>query len=355
MIVILVLLALWRASVGRVALGLVLAGLAIYAVAAWLLPNLLLQWTGFRAEGLFARFGDAPGCTSRRVLWSNVLHLIAQKPWLGWGWGELDYAHYMTLFPGERFCVLLDNAHNLPLHLAVELGVPVAALLCFAVLAWVWKARPWSETDPARQLAWGILALVGLHSMLEFPLWYGPFQIVTLWALALLWRGRGLDAAVQVVRRVPLGLWAVVAVAGLVLWGALGWQYHRISQIYTPVAQRMPSMRDNPLAQVQGSWVFKDAIAFAELTTMPVNRDTAERAHALALRMLHYSPEPRGSERLIESATLLGLDDEAAFHLQRYRVAYPKDHARWQKKNGASGEPLMPGRAPGVVVAPSSS
>jgi hypothetical protein len=107
------------------------------------------------------------------------------------------------------------------------------------------------------------------------------------------------------------------------------------------------------LAQVQGSWVFKDAIAFAELTTMPVNRDTAERAHALALRMLHYSPEPRVIERLIESATLLGLDDEAAFHLQRYRVAYPKDHARWQKKNGASGEPLMPGQAPGVVVAPS--
>lgn len=168
LLVILVLLALWRASVGRVALGLVLAGLAIYAVAAWLLPNLLLQWTGFRAEGLFARFGDAPGCTSRRVLWSNVLHLIAQKPWLGWGWGELDYAHYMTLFPGERFCVLLDNAHNLPLHLAVELGVPVAALLCFAVLAWVWKARPWSETDPARQLAWGILALVGCTACWSF-------------------------------------------------------------------------------------------------------------------------------------------------------------------------------------------
>ena len=78
-----------------------------------------------------------------------------------------------------------------------------------------------------------------------------------------------------------------------------------------------------------------------------------DEGQALALRMLQYSPEPRVIERLIESATLLGLDDEAAFHLQRYRVAYPKDHARWQKKNGASGEPLMPGRAPGVVVAPS--
>ena len=118
-VVIGVLLALWRASLGRLAVGLALVGLVIYGVAAWLLPDLLLQWTGFRADGLMARFGDAPGCTSRRVLWSNVLHLIAQKPWLGWGWGELDYAHYVTLFPGQRFCVLLDNAHNLPLQLAV--------------------------------------------------------------------------------------------------------------------------------------------------------------------------------------------------------------------------------------------
>ncbi|MCB1974888.1 MAG: pilin glycosylation ligase domain-containing protein, partial [Burkholderiaceae bacterium] len=95
-LVVVVLLWAWRVSVGRLALGLALAGLAMYAAAAWLLPDLLLQWTGFRAEGLFARFGDAPGCTSRRVLWSNVLYLIAQKPWLGWGWGELDFAHYST-------------------------------------------------------------------------------------------------------------------------------------------------------------------------------------------------------------------------------------------------------------------
>jgi amino acid transporter len=102
LLVILVLLALWRASVGRVALGLVLAGLAIYAVAAWLLPNLLLQWTGFRAEGLFARFGGAPGCTSRRVLWPTCAPDCA-KALARLGLGELDYAHYMTLFPVSAF------------------------------------------------------------------------------------------------------------------------------------------------------------------------------------------------------------------------------------------------------------
>lgn len=341
-LVLCVLLFLWRSTWGLLPLGLALAGLLLYGWAAWLLPEMLLQWTGFQAESLWGRFGEAPGCTSRSVLWANVWHLVLQKPWTGWGWGELDYAHYITLFPGTRFCVLLDNAHNLPLHLAVELGLPVALLACGLVALWVWRARPWAETDPVRQFAWGILAVVGLHSMLEFPLWYGPFQLVTLWALALLWRGSGVDFAVRAVLRVPLGVWALVGVSGLVLWAALGWQYHRVSQIYTPVAQRMPSMRDNPLAQLHGSWVFKDAIGFAELTTMPVNRETAPRVHALALSMLHYSPEPRVIERLIESATLLGLDDEAAFHLQRYRAAYPKDHARWAERQASGAVPALP-------------
>lgn len=79
----------WRVSWGRLALGLGLVGLVLYGAAAWLLPRLLLDWTGFASDGLFVRILDEePGCTSRRVLWANVLHLIAQKPWVGWGWGS---------------------------------------------------------------------------------------------------------------------------------------------------------------------------------------------------------------------------------------------------------------------------
>jgi len=326
------LLVWWRLSLGWLPLVLAVTGLLLYAWAAWLLPDALLWWTGVRAEGLFQRFGEALDETSRGSLWANVCYLIQLKPWTGWGWGELDYAHYITLFPGTRFSVLLDNAHNLPLHLAVELGLPVALLFCAALAWWVWRAKPWAERDPVRQWAWGILALVGVHSMLEFPLWYGPFQVVTVLALGLLWRwpAQG-PLAVGAIKPAPWAV-AVLGSAALAVWLALAWQYVRVSQIYTPVAQRMPSMRDDPLAQVQGSWVFTDAIAFAELTTMPVNPRTATRVHALALRMLHYSPEPRVVERLIESATLLGLDDEAAFHLQRYRAAYPKAYEQWHAK-----------------------
>lgn len=63
----------------------------------------------------------------------------------GLGRGELDYAHYMHLYaggPDDRFCAILDNAHNLPLQPAVELGLPFALLLC-GLAAWaVWRGRP---------------------------------------------------------------------------------------------------------------------------------------------------------------------------------------------------------------------
>ena len=153
------------------------AGLA-YCVAVIALPR--LAGLDLASNGMLARLHDgAPACASRLTLWGNVLHLIAQKPWFGWGWGELDYAHFMTLYPGPRFCDILDNAHNLPLHLAVELGLPVALLLCGLGVWLVWRSEPWREANPTRQMAWAVLALIMLHSMLEYPLWYGPFQIAT--------------------------------------------------------------------------------------------------------------------------------------------------------------------------------
>ena len=117
------------------------AGLLAYVLAAMALPLLLEAALGQPGNRLWERVAGVQACSSRRVLWWNVLELIAQKPWLGWGWGELDYAHFVNLYEGPRFCDILDNAHNLPLHLAVELGLPAALLACLGLLWAVARAR----------------------------------------------------------------------------------------------------------------------------------------------------------------------------------------------------------------------
>ena len=71
-----------------------------------------------------------------------------------------------------------------------------------------------------------------------------------------------------------------------------------------------------------------------ELLDVYLGRDNAPAQYAMALRLLHFSPEPRVIAPLIDSARLLGLDAQAAFHEERFRQADPDDYARWARRRG---------------------
>lgn len=343
------LLVVWWRKVPWHALAVGLATVVLYLLAVRALPWLLEVVTGFHAAGLMGRFSEDVGCSSRRVLWANVLHLVAQKPWLGWGWGELAYAHFVTLYPAARFCDILDNAHNLPLHLAVELGLPFSLLVCTVLVGLVWRARPWRETDAKRQLAWGVLAMVALHSLVEYPLWYGPFQMAAGLALWLLWRSPVASArlaAEPFQRKEQLSFLGVapvfsgvIAIILIAILGFSSWDYWRVSQLYVLPAARAEAYREDTLTKVRGSVLFAHQVQFAELTTATVAPDNAERLYALALGLLHFSPEPRVVEKLIESAVMLGRDDEALFYLQRYQAAFPQAHAAWAAQSARHKTP----------------
>ena len=317
------------------------AAVVVYALATVLLPWL----AGFdlSLHGLAARLraGD-DACSSRLTLWSNVLHLIGQKPWLGWGLGELDYAHYVATYSGPRFCDILDNAHNLPLHLAVELGLPLAALLCGGATWYVVRQRPWAEAEPGRQLAWSVLAIILLHSLLEYPLWYGPFQMAVALCVLMLWQPEpsGVQAHYAVPKS-PLAqaLYGPIAIVLIAICGYAAWDYHRISQLYLVPESRSAAYRTDTMAKVRGSWLFSNQVQFAELMLTPLEPGNAQWTFDTAGALLHYSPEPRVIEKRIEAAVMLGRDGDALEHLAHYRAAFPADHATWSKNNQNAPRP----------------
>ena len=89
---------------------------------------------------------------------------------------------------------------------------------------------------------------------------------------------------------------------------------------------------------------FANHVDFALLTTTELTRENAPQVHTLATELLHFSPEPRVVEKLIASAQALGRDDEVAFHVQRYRIAYPAEYERWKGPGAA--------RASGALTVP---
>jgi len=305
----------WRSAKQDAAFGKGLVWLALAApvlVAVWsvLMPWLALQTTGEWGASMILRVTgqaqDYAACGGRRVLWANVLALIAQHPWLGWGWGETDYAHFMTGYNTLRFCDMLDNAHDFPLHLALELGVPFAVAVMALVGVWVLRRTPWREQNAWRVMAWCLLVVLGLHSLLEYPLWYGPFQMTLGLAIGVLWAEPDAPATEEAQEGPML-------VAALLFIGCLyaAWDFNRVGQIYRQAASRDAAYRDNPLHHAKQSWLFKNQADFAELTTQTVTADNAAELYPQALRLMHYSPEARVVQRVIDSGKLLGHDEEA--------------------------------------------
>jgi O-antigen ligase len=293
---------------------LALASPVLVAVWSVLMPWAALQTTGEWGASMILRVTgqaqDYAACGGRRVLWANVLALISQHPWLGWGWGETDYAHFMTGYSSLRFCDMLDNAHDFPLHLALEFGLPFALAVMAVFGVWILRRTPWREQQAWRVMAWCLLLVLGLHSLLEYPLWYGPFQMTLGLAIGLLWAPHNAQTDVDAYTERQEG---PMLVAALLFIGCLyaAWDFNRVGQIYRQAASRDAAYKDNPLHHAKQSWLFKNQADFAEVTTQTVTADNAAELYPQALRLMHYSPEARVVQRVIDSGKLLGHDAHA--------------------------------------------
>ena len=186
------LLALWGLADRRLSRGsrwLLIATPVMYAIAWW-----GMAWWAQASEHTFGgqqRLAEGDISGSRFRIWADALQLIAAHPWTGVGWGNFNFAWSLTPFP-NRHTAFFDHTHNLPLQLAVELGVPMALLICGLLLWALWQA--WQRAraaEPAASAAGRcavmMIVLIGLHSLLEYPLWYAYFLLPTafVWGFAL--------------------------------------------------------------------------------------------------------------------------------------------------------------------------
>ena len=127
---------------------------------------------------------------SRWMLWQDTLALIAQNFWTGVGVGQLNFYRLLSDLP-TNMKVLHVNAHMLPLQLAVEYGAPVAIVFT-ALVSWAF-ASSIRSCGKLGSVAAASIAVVAIHSMTEFPLWYAYILL----PFALMWGILLGDAAMQ--------------------------------------------------------------------------------------------------------------------------------------------------------------
>lgn len=308
-------------------------GWSFYSIAANGLP-----WVAWVTRGividrnLFGRFGEDVTCHSRRILWSNMMDLIALKPWAGWGPGGLPYAQYITEFDGDRFCQKLSHAHNLPLQVAVTMGMPAAAIAGLLFLFAFFKLKPWAATHPMERLCWGVLALLGVHSLLEYPLWFGVFQLMALLAAWQIYRSRLDGAHASEPPASPAqSTRGRVAMSAFLLAGLsfVAWDYLKVSQLYLPTSMRLDRYREDTFTKSRDTVLFNSHVLIAQIVVMDLTPANADLILEGALASLHIAPDSRIIRRVIESAALLGKQELVQLHMARYKAAWPKEYEEW--------------------------
>lgn len=125
----------------------------------------------------------AASAQHRLLLWQNVATLISHAPATGVGFGQLNFAWTLTPL-AERAPDVFDHAHNFALHWAVELGIPLALLLCTLLAAALISVALKSDAK-WKHGALAMISVALIHSLVEFPLWFLHLLLPLAMVLAL--------------------------------------------------------------------------------------------------------------------------------------------------------------------------
>lgn len=270
--------------------------------------------------------------SSRFAIWRNACELISMQPWAGVGWGHFNLAWTFTPFP-DRPIAFFDHTHNLPLQLAVEIGLPATAVVLVLVGWALWRGRTGCRAGPAAptaRAALAMLAVLGLHSLLEYPLWYAYFLLPMAWAIgvyvgAAAQRPGGPGrASVAVVRLVGLAMLLGTAYAA--------WDHHRVEAIFAPARDAKPL--DARIAEGRKSVLFGHHADYAAVTIAPT--DVPLEAFRRPLRQL---VDTRLLIAYSEALRAKGREAEALYAAQRLREFRRPEAQAWFEACAAGGDP----------------
>ena len=155
----------------------------IQALIGWLSDG-MVNMPNSRMMNEFGAAQVIGGLAFRLHIWYESLLLFLQSPWLGIGFGQTRWMSFYMLdsqwlieLPGSY-----EHAHNLVIHVFAEMGLAGGLLLLAGIVAWL-RGFQWKNIHLETWYVLALLATIGIHSMLEYPLWYAYFLGLTVFLL----------------------------------------------------------------------------------------------------------------------------------------------------------------------------
>jgi len=325
---------LWRKRGDAVAqriLIVTLLMLPMFAVIQWLAHLPSMQGASGAITPTERLFDLANGVDVRLALWREAGQMLVSHPLLGVGFGQFAWQHFQlvsaaavgqsaaTLTPSFLANTIYNNSHNLFAQIGAEFGGAGLVLLFLGGGVWLRGCL----RRPATLSGWwaaALLAVLFIHSMLEYPLWYANFL-----GIAAILIGAAdthtLGLRLSGLMRAAFGVMLLLAWISLV----------RIADSYTQLEgllrnrPAMPSLQEinRVLRQVRQESLLAPYSDFAYAISIILDREALEAKLALNDAVMRFAPT---QEMVYRQALLLALHGDARAAqamLKRALVVYP--------------------------------
>ncbi len=265
----------------------------------------------------------------RFELWWQAWKIALQHPLLGIGVGEFPAGQYW-IARSSPFTIVANHCHNIVLQLSAEFGWVAALAVVGLGLHWALRDLRARIARPDQALAIGIMLLLAIHSMLEFPLWYLYFAIPAALLFALAEPESGASVSLDVRRILPM---AGITVLGVAF--SYGINYQWIQEAATPLWLEANHFRQRTpedaflIISVADSKLFRME---AERLMIELNHPPDEHTNGPMERLARVArlmPVPEVISAYIVKLAKAGRFEEATRHAERLRIfahdEYPAD------------------------------
>ncbi|MFW1778285.1 Wzy polymerase domain-containing protein [Acinetobacter baumannii] len=193
--------------------------LAFFLIAGLILPY-ITQFIEFSTNTEITEtssFVARAGSGHERIgMWIQILHAIAQQPWLGYGWSQTSVAVVDSIQYGTVH-VWFNSAHNVLLDIIIWNGIPIGIVIIAYFACWfVWLNQQAKGTISI--IAIMMVCTVLIHAMLEFPQRYAYFLLTCGFLLGIIQAQTPVLKGIVLNKQVLRLIWGISVILLVAIW-----------------------------------------------------------------------------------------------------------------------------------------
>lgn len=302
----------------------------LVCVTTFIIGSLVSQWLaglpwlvprGGAVTTVQRLFSETASVNERLQITREAWLMFLQSPLLGVGWGQFAWQEF-----GQRAQSGLtiagwpfNNAHNILLQLLAETGLAGALLVVGMALLWLWGLKR-VAFDLDRWWLLALLGVIGVHSLLEYPLWYAYFLGIAAVALGL---GSERNFTAGFERAGPPAVLLSLA-AGVIVAVPLFQGYREFERLFArdsaaPGAQEQAAI----LSRAHREFALRPYAEFAIALGIEPGGSRAREKAALNDRAMRFAPVETLVYRQALLLALAGRREEALRQFARAALVYP--------------------------------